>query len=205
MLDTMDNISSHLDVVVGEFTDFDLVHTHDLFLLRSTELETWDQVDHKEDDAAENKGVRHTSDTVTQLVGELDVVVVDPATFDHGSTVKSCNVVGSEQTGEEISDKTTNTVDGEDIEGIINVEKELEFGAIVACDGSDHTEDDGSPSWDETTAGGDGDQTGNDTTAEANSRPLAFQAIIENTPGETTDTSSKVGDNGSHHSAKVSG
>jgi hypothetical protein len=55
MFDTMSHISSNLDVVIGEFANFCLVHTHDLLLVGCTEVETRDQVDQEEDKAAENE------------------------------------------------------------------------------------------------------------------------------------------------------
>jgi hypothetical protein len=55
VFDTVNHISSNLDVVIGELANFRLIHTHDLLLVGCTEVETRDQVDQEEDEAAENE------------------------------------------------------------------------------------------------------------------------------------------------------
>lgn len=62
-----------------------------------TEREAGNEVEEEEDDAGHDEGVREAGDAVGELVGELDVVVVDPAAGDgrvtNGDTIESGNVV----------------------------------------------------------------------------------------------------------------
>ncbi len=55
VFDTVNHISGNLDVVISELADFGLVHTHDLLLVGCTEVETGDQIDQEEDEAAEDE------------------------------------------------------------------------------------------------------------------------------------------------------
>lgn len=203
LLEAVNDIAAELDVVIGEFADFGLVHAHDLLLLGSTELEAGDEVQDEQDGAADDERVGHAADSVGELVRELDPMLVEPAAADLGEAVKMGYVVRGEETGQEITDETSNTVDGEDIERVIDMEEELEFGGIVASDSSDYTEDNSRPGRDEARTRGDCDQSRNDTTAETNSGPFPFKTVVEKTPGNTTDASRKVGDNCSHNSTKV--
>lgn len=74
---------------------------------------------------------------------------------------------------------------------------------VSAC-GTDDTVDDGSPGWDETRTRSDGNEASNNARAETDSGPLALKTVIENTPCDTTNTGSQVGDNSGHNSAHVS-
>jgi hypothetical protein len=132
-------------------------------------------------------------------------MVIDPATVDLGKSIKVGNVIGSEETGQQISDQTANTVNGKDIEGIVDVKQELELGSIIASNASDHAEDDCSPGGNEPTAGSDCDQSSNDTAAESDSRPFAFKAVVEDTPSEATNAGGKVGNNRGHDGTEVGG
>jgi len=143
--------------------------------------------------------------TPSQLVGKLDVVMIDPATVDLGKSIKVGNVIGSEETGQQISNQTANTVNGEDIKGIVDVKQELELGGIIASDASDNAEDHSSPGGNETTAGSNGDKSSNDTAAESDRRPFAFETVVEDAPSETSDASGKVGDDRGHDGTEVSG
>ena len=71
--------------------------------------------------------------------------MVEPSTRNHSNTVKGRNVIGSEETTmnvriyleqgsirEKIADNTAHTMNGEDIESIVNTDPELEFGSIIA-------------------------------------------------------------------------
>lgn len=94
-------------------------------------------------------------------------------------------------------------MDGKDIESVINSKEELELSSVVACNGTNHTEDESSPGSDESRAGGDGNKTSNDTRAETDGRPLAFQSVVHQTPGHTSNGGSQVSDNGSHNRTQV--
>jgi hypothetical protein len=105
-------------------------------------------------------------------------VVVNPTTFDEGDAIKSGNVFISEKTGEEISDDTTNSMGGEDIQWVIVVEDELELGAKVAYCASDDTKGDGGRWTNESGSGGNGYETDDGTGAEPNNGPLLLEAVI---------------------------
>lgn len=115
-----------------------------------------------------------------------------------------CHNLRSKETGKEVANQTANSVDSKDIQSIVNAEQELQLGGIVAGNGTDHTKDEGSPRSNKARAGGNSDQTGNNTRAETDSGPLALQTVVEQTPGNTADRGSKVGYNGSHDSTQVS-
>jgi hypothetical protein len=57
--------------------------------------------------------------------------VVEPSTGNNRETIKMCYVVGSEEGSENVADKTTDSVLGEDIERIVNAEDELQLGGVL--------------------------------------------------------------------------
>ena len=73
----------------------------------------------------------------------------------------------------------------------------------VSAGSTDNTVNDGGPGWDESGTRSDGDKTSNDTRAETDSGPLAFKTIIQDTPCDTSDAGSQVGDYSSHDSTHV--
>jgi len=74
----------------------------------------------------------------------------------------------SEEGGHEVTSNATNTVDGEDIERVVDVDQVLDLSGEIAHDGTNNTEYDGGPSWDVTGGWGNGDEAGDDTGAETN-------------------------------------
>lgn len=205
VIDAVDDVPAKLDIIVGEFANLGLIHAHELLLLRSTELQARDEVDDEEDDTTEDKRVGHACNTVTELVGELDVVVVEPAPLDFGQAIKVSNVICGKEAGQKISNQTANAVDGEDIKRIVNPKDELQFGGIIAGDAPDDTKDNSRPGRNVPTSRSNGDQTRNHATAEADGRPFALQAVIKETPGYSTDTGGQVRDDGGHDSTQVCG
>jgi hypothetical protein len=137
------------------------------------------------------------------LVAELDPVVVEPATGNHGEAVKMCYVVCCEEGCEDVADKTTDGVHSEDIQRIINAKNELELSGIVGTCGSDDTIDYCRPGGDESGTGGNGDETGDDARAESDGGPFALKTIIKETPGDASDAGSQVGYDSGHDSAHV--
>lgn len=77
----------------GKFTNLGIVHTKDFFLFRDAQVQTGDQIDDEENDAASEERVGHTGDGVRQLVAELDVVVIDPASVNDRGTIEVGDVV----------------------------------------------------------------------------------------------------------------
>ena len=62
-------------------------------MLVDTERQARNEVEQEQDNAGHDEGVGEAGDGVGELVGELDVVVVDPAAVDDGGTVESGDVV----------------------------------------------------------------------------------------------------------------
>jgi len=75
------NIGINADIVVCELAHLSVVDTDNLGFLRSTEAETRDKVHDPEDDGGDDKGICQASNRIGELVGELDPVAVNPATF----------------------------------------------------------------------------------------------------------------------------
>lgn len=94
-------------------------------------------------------------------------------------------------------------MDGEDIERIVNVEEVLDLRGEVTGDGTDDTEDDGGPGWDESSGRSDGNETSDGTGAESDSGPLAVESVIHESPCDTTGGSCSVSDEAGHDSADV--
>lgn len=110
----------------------------------------------------------------------------------------------SEEGREDVSNETTDAVNRKDVKGIIAAQEILELSRVVASNTTADTENHRSPSWNVSGARSNADETSNDTRAEANSGPLAFETVVNQAPCDTTDTSSKVGAYSRHDSAKVS-
>lgn len=123
-------VTTDLDVVVGEFTELVVVHTKELSLFRGTEVETGDLVDGESDDGADYEGVGGAGDDVCELNVQLLPVVHDPSTCDGVYTVKADDVGRSEDAVEEETDHSCDTVLGEHIEGIIDLNPELDCETV---------------------------------------------------------------------------
>lgn len=94
-------------------------------------------------------------------------------------------------------------MNSEDIQAIVNAKEELELGRKVAANSTNDSEDDGSPGSDETSTRGNSDEARNGTGAESDRGPLLLEAVVEQHPGHTTDTSSEVGVEAGHDSTDV--
>jgi len=114
-------------------------------------------------------------------------------------------VVCGEEAGEDVADETADGVHGEDIEGIVNAEEELELGGIVGAGGSNNTVDNCGPGGHETGTGGDGYETGDDTGAESHGGPFAFETVVHHAPGDSADGGCEIGHDGCHYGAQVGG
>jgi len=199
----VDIISLPLHKVIGEFANLSFIDAVDLSIFSGAKRKAGNQVHKKQDDAGHAEGITETSDTIAELVSELDIVVVEPTSWDDSDAVKRSNIICSKETGQEISYHTTNTVDCKDIERIVNADEELEFGCIIANDTADDTEDDSRPRRDVSRCRRDGNKTSNGTRAPTDSGPFAFKAVIDQHPCKSTHRCSKIGDDASHNSAKV--
>lgn len=111
----------------------------------------------------------------------------------------------SEERSENVANEAANTVDSKDIKRIVATEEVLQLGSVVAESAADDTEDNRSPSRNETGSRSNCNETSNDARAETNGGPLLFEPVVDQAPGDTANTSSQVGNNGGHHSAQVRG
>jgi hypothetical protein len=94
----MDVIPLLLNEVVCEFTNFGFIDTCDFGFLGRAERETWNQVHEEEDDAGHAERVTEASHAIAELVGELDVVVVEPSTGNESDSIQCRNVICREKT-----------------------------------------------------------------------------------------------------------
>jgi len=90
------NIGINADVVVCELAHLSVVDTDNLGLLRGTETEARDEVHDPEDDGGDDKGVAQASARIGELVGELDPVLVDPATGYDSEAIEGSDIGLSE-------------------------------------------------------------------------------------------------------------
>lgn len=87
--------AAQLDVIVSELAKLGIVEAQLLLLDRGAQTEAGDQVHHKENDTCDNERPREPSDAVSELIGQLDIVVVEPAAVDLGKPVKVSNIVAT--------------------------------------------------------------------------------------------------------------
>jgi hypothetical protein len=105
-------------------------------------------------------------------------MVIDPPTGDNGGAIESGNTCLGEEGSEDVADHTTDTVSGEDIEGIIISGYDFELGGEIADCASYDTENNRGGRADETGCRSDGDKARNGTRAEANSGPFPLKTVI---------------------------
>jgi hypothetical protein len=171
-------VGINANVVVSELSHLSIIDTNNLRFFRSAKSAARDEVHNPEDYGGRDQGVREAGAAVSSLVAKLDPVVVNPTTTDDGDAIESGNVFLSEKSGEEISNDTTNSMGGEDIEWVIVIEDKLELGGEVAYCAGDDTKGDGGRWTNETGGGSNGNETDDGTRAESNDGPLLLEAVI---------------------------
>ena len=110
----------------------------------------------------------------------------------------------SEETSAEVTDKTADGMDGEDIQSVVDAQKEFDLSAVIACRAGSNTVDDCRPSRNISRPRRDSHETSNDTRAESNSRPFLLKSVIQQTPSDTAHRSSEVSHNSRHDSTHTS-
>lgn len=90
------------NIVIRKFTHLRVVDAKDLGFFCGSKTQARDVMHDPEDDGGENKGVPETSGGVGELVGELDVVVVEPASGDVGDAIEACDTCLGEETGQKL-------------------------------------------------------------------------------------------------------
>lgn len=178
-------ITTHLDVVVCKLAELIVIHAQQLGLVRAAQFETWNEVDGVGDDGADHKRPCRHHGNVCDLLSELDPIAVNPTTSKgtRADTVEANDVGCGKDTVEEETDHAGDTVLGEDIHGIVNLDPVLDLGGEIADDSRRDTEHDGCPERDETRGRGGSDESGNGTRAPADHGPLASEAPVEEHPG----------------------
>jgi hypothetical protein len=71
--------------------------------------------------------------------------MLDPSTFNARVTVESSDSRAGEEGGANIADETADTVNSENIEGIVDSEKELDLGSVVRTGSAKSTKDNSGP------------------------------------------------------------
>lgn len=120
-----------------------------------------------------------------------------------GETVEASNSRIREESSQDVSDHTSNTMSGEDIEGIIVLEDDLELGGQVTASSCDDSNSERSRSTDVSRGRGDSYETRDDSGTETDGRPFSLETPIHEHPGETTDGGSDDGNNDSLSSTHV--
>ena len=202
---TVQDLTRQLNIIISELSDLSIIDAFDFCLFAAAQMETGNDVDDEEDGARSEEGVEAAGNGISDLVAELLPVVVEESSLDYGVAIKMCYVVGGEESGEDVADQSSNGVDREDVKGVINFEEELELRSIVGTGGSYNTIDDRCPSRHETRPRSDCDGAGDNTRAEPNRGPLLLKTIVEDTPSNTTSTSSQIGNDCCHDGAHIGG
>lgn len=187
-------IGINANIVVGKLSHLGIIDTDNLCLFSGAQTKAGDKVHDPEDEGGHDERVAETGAAVCELVAELDPVVVDPATVDDGEAVESGNLLLGKEGGEDVTDHTTDTVRGKDIERVIIVEDKLELCGKVAHGTGDDTKCDRGGWTDETRSGCDGNETDDATRAETDNGPFTLETVIPEHPGETGNGSGEVGD-----------
>ena len=174
----------------SKFSEFSIIDTEDLSLFAGTKRKSRNQIHNEQNDAGNKEGVRKSSHGIGNLITELNPVAINPtkrlAVVDDVASVQILDVRGGEESGEDVAGETSNGVNGENIQSIVDTNKELELRGIIARSGADDAEDYRGPHRNVTGPRGDANKTSDDTRTEAHSRPLALQTVIQQTPGNAS-------------------
>lgn len=108
------NLAFQPHVIIREFTHLGIVDPQYLGLLVDANAEVGDEMHDPEDDGGHAEGIGETGDGVGELIAELNVVVVDPASWNF-EAIEGGDARLGEQGGEEVANDTTDTVRSEDL------------------------------------------------------------------------------------------
>ncbi|KAI6761597.1 hypothetical protein HG531_002150 [Fusarium graminearum] len=179
-----DNFSGELNIVVCELSNLGVVDTLKLSLPVDTQAQSGNKVHEEKDKACDGERVQASADRVSKLITHLCPVMLNPSTLDARITVESSDSRTGEEGGANIADETANTVDGENIEGIVDSEKEFDLGSLPK---EGHS------------LRGDADKTSNDTGTEPNSGELPLEAVVQKTPASIEAKPPDPEEDGSSH------
>lgn len=192
-----------LDKVVCKLSDLCLVDSEHLLLLGRSERQSRDQVHDEQDNASHSERVGDSCTAVCCLVSQLDPVVVQPTTWNRTHAIERRDVVGSEESGEEVADYTADAVLRKDIESVIDLQPVLDLRGIIASRRTDDTEHDGRPWRDVTGCRRDGDEPGNSSGTETHGGPLTLKSVIKKHPCHASDTGGQIGHDTGHDGTHV--
>lgn len=120
-------VTTNLDVVVREFAELVVVHTEELCLLRCAQLEAGDLVDDEGEEGTDDEGVDGAGDDVGDLLVDRGWLAGDSTGGESVvNTVETDDVVGTEDSVEEETPHSSDTVLSEDIERIVDLNPELD-------------------------------------------------------------------------------
>ena len=120
-------VTADLDVVVRELAELVIIHTKQLSFFRGAQVQTGDFIDDEGEDGADDEGVCGAGDDVGNLL-------VDSGTLAGNGTscktvvdsVETDDVIGAENAVEEKTPHSSDTVLGEHIERIVDLDPELD-------------------------------------------------------------------------------
>ncbi|KAI7288143.1 ammonium transporter [Hortaea werneckii] len=123
-------VAADLDVVVGELAELVVVHAEQLGFFGGAQLQARDPVDDVSDQGADHEGVGAAGYNVRDLDVHEFPVVLDPAAGEGAGVdaVETRDVVGGENGVEEEADNTRDTMLGEDIHRVVNLDPVLDLG-----------------------------------------------------------------------------
>ena len=120
-------VTADLDVVVCEFAKLVIVHSKKFSLLRCAQLETGNLVDGEGEEGADSKGVGSAGADVSNLLVDCGTLASDRTSRKSiVDTVETDDVVGAENTVEKETHHSSDTVLSEHIEGIVDLDPELD-------------------------------------------------------------------------------
>lgn len=142
MRDLADTLAAEIRILKVDILNVLVIQTAALVLLAGADVHAGDLVDDEQEDARHDEGPGSAGGGACELKAHLAVVLVPPATLIGATrnTVEGDNPLVSEQTSQEISNEAANTVEGKDIEAIVDREQVLVFDDVEAADRGNGTD-----------------------------------------------------------------
>ncbi|KAL2020697.1 hypothetical protein VTK56DRAFT_7997 [Thermocarpiscus australiensis] len=166
MVMMIQHLPRHLHVIVRELANLGVVDAPHLGLLGRAQAQRQQQalaraaddgsepVHHEQDGARHRERVGPAREGAGQLDGQLRPVAVEPAGGapegdGGGDAVQAGDVGGGEEGGADVADQAADGVHGEDVEGVVDAEEELELGGVVGEARAEDAGGDGGPGGEE--------------------------------------------------------
>lgn len=87
---------------------------------------------------------------VAYLVGQLNPVLVEPATGNDLHAVEAGNVGAREKGRQDVAHQSADAVHSKDVQCVVDMHEKLEFGGVVGKDGAEDANGHGGPRRDKT-------------------------------------------------------